>query len=101
LTLSFVAAGSRTIEYRRYKELCYEGPKIQSSETEYEVEIDTDETYELRHENVKSKAGWTPFDGMKVKGKVIRVTHKGKPIFEDDIVIIQPGEGQVLVPADY
>ncbi len=103
LPLLLQAADEGRLNIDDIKRLCYEGPKkiLNLPETEYEVEIDTDETYELRHENVKTKAGWTPFDGMKVKGKVKRVTHKGKPIFEDDTVIIQPGEGQVLVPADY
>ena len=83
--------------------LCYDGPRkiLNFPETEYEVTVDTDEVYEIKHENMKTKAGWTPFNGINVKGKIKTVTHKGKIIYENGNVMIQPGMGHVLIPADY
>ena len=46
------------------------------------VEVDLKAEYTLENKNLFTKCGWTPFDGMKVKGKVISVTIRGKKVFE-------------------
>lgn len=53
------------------------------------VEVDLDEDWEILNKT-QSKAGWTPFAGMKVKGSVHRVILRGKVVYV---------EGQVEVSA--
>ncbi len=47
------------------------------------VEVDLDEEWVIKNEDIISKSGWTPFDGMKVKGKVKKVILRGREVFED------------------
>jgi carbamoyl-phosphate synthase/aspartate carbamoyltransferase/dihydroorotase len=37
------------------------------------TEVDLEEEYVLKNEDIKSKCGWTPFHGWKCKGKVVKV----------------------------
>jgi dihydroorotase-like cyclic amidohydrolase len=37
----------------------------------------------LRNEDVLSKAGWTPFDGRRVRGRVVRTYLRGVPVAEE------------------
>jgi dihydroorotase-like cyclic amidohydrolase len=48
--------------------------------------------------NLFTKCGWSPFDGWKVKGKVVRVFIRGKKVFENDRIIVKPGFGNILLP---
>lgn len=52
-------------------------------EQDSEVEVDMDEEYVISGEDMFTKAKWTPFEGMKVKGKIKKVTLRGKVVFED------------------
>ncbi len=54
-----------------------------------EVEVDLDEEYKIDSKNLYTKCGWTPFEGMKVKGRIKKVTLRGKVVFD---------QGQVLGP---
>jgi dihydroorotase len=45
-------------------------------ETAY-VEVDIDTEYTINSNALKTKCGWTPFEGVNVRGKVLRV-HNGK-----------------------
>lgn len=60
------------------------------------IEIDSDVSWEVKGEELMSRCGWTPFEGMKVRGKVRRVTLRGEVVFEDGEVITQPGFGREL-----
>ncbi len=46
------------------------------------IEVDIDQKYEIRNENLFTKCKWSPFHGRKVKGKVLRVFIQGKKVFE-------------------
>lgn len=59
------------------------------------VTVDMSE-YELVNETLLTKAGWTPFAGKRVVGKVTNVTLHGTEVFKDDQVIVQPGSGTLL-----
>lgn len=41
-----------------------------------------------------SKAGWTPYEGLPVRGKVTRVVLRGVTAFEDGDVVAAPGSGR-------
>lgn len=61
------------------------------------VEVDTDIRYTIDDKLLYTKCGWTPFDGMEVKGKVKRVVLRGKTVF-DQGEILGPS-GQIIYPA--
>ena len=58
------------------------------------VEIDPDETWEITASNSFTRCRWTPFEGRKVRGRVIGVVLRGKEIYRDGQVLAQPGSGQ-------
>ena len=57
------------------------------------IEVDADAQYEIRAAEMKSRCGWTPFEGWKVKGRVRKVVLRGKTAFEDDKILVKPGFG--------
>jgi len=58
------------------------------------VEVDQDATYEIRAAEMHSRCGWTPFEGWKVKGRVMRVVLRGREAFNDGILVVEPGYGR-------
>jgi len=57
------------------------------------VEVDEHATYEIHAAKMKTKCGWTPFEGWKVKGCVTRVVLRGREVFKDGEVLALPGFG--------
>ena len=62
------------------------------------VEVDENEEYEIKNEDLKTKCGWSPFDGWKVKGKVKTVYLRGEKIFENGKILAEKGSGKILNP---
>lgn len=60
------------------------------------IEVDPDETWEVRAADLYSRCGWTPFDGWKLRGRVRRVVLRGKPVYQDHKVLALPGSGYNL-----
>jgi allantoinase len=60
--------------------------------------VDPSKTWTIRSDDMHSSAGWTPFDGMEVEGKVTRTILRGKTIYDGEKVTAEPGYGQ-FVPA--
>lgn len=60
------------------------------------VDVDVDAGYTLADAGMHTKAGWTPFAGMSVFGRVERVVLHGKTVYEGGRVLAAPGGGQVL-----
>ncbi|GAB4546563.1 MAG: dihydroorotase [Anaerolineales bacterium] len=58
------------------------------------VDVDENAAYEIRAANLHSRCGWSPFEGWKAKGKVVKVTLRGKTVFEDGKILAQPGAGR-------
>jgi carbamoyl-phosphate synthase/aspartate carbamoyltransferase/dihydroorotase len=61
---------------------------------ETRVEIDLDARWEVRGRDLVSRCGWTPFEGMQLRGKVRRVNLRGQLVFEDGELIARPGYGR-------
>ncbi|XP_051951899.1 CAD protein [Xyrauchen texanus] len=61
-------------------------------DTYVEVDLEQEWTIPTRMQFTKSK--WTPFEGMKVKGKVMRVVLRGEVAYIDGQVFVPPGYGQ-------
>ena len=57
------------------------------------VEVDPDVEWEIRAESFYSRCGWTPFEGMRVRGRVERVVLRGQEVFRGGRVLAQPGYG--------
>ena len=61
------------------------------------TEVDLNKTYELSSDNLLTKCGWTQFDGVKVKGKVVKVVLRGKTVYDGEQIVGKP-EGKVIFP---
>lgn len=88
------------LSLERIVELTHETPKkifnIPTQENTY-VEVDLDQEYTIDNSQILSKCGWTPFAGMKVRGKIVKVVLRGKEVFNGS-EIIQPNLGKVIFP---
>jgi carbamoyl-phosphate synthase / aspartate carbamoyltransferase / dihydroorotase len=58
------------------------------------VEVDEKAEYEIRTSEQFTRCGWTPFEGWKVKGRVMKVVLRGKTAFEDGKVLVEAGYGR-------
>lgn len=66
------------------------------------VEVDPQAQYTISNQELQTKCGWTPFDGMTVTGQVQRVVLRGETVFDASRaearsrILVKPGNGQVL-----
>lgn len=58
------------------------------------IEIDPQEEWEVRGQDLKTQCRWSPFEGWKVRGKVRRVVLRGKEAYDDGQVLVPPGFGR-------
>lgn len=58
------------------------------------VEVDPDETWTVIGSQQHTRAGWTPFDGRAMRGRVVGVTLRGVEVFRDGEVLADPGFGR-------
>ena len=58
------------------------------------VEVDVDTPWEIRGSELHSRAGWTPFEGFKVRGRVTRVVLRGTEVMSEGQVLASPGTGR-------
>lgn len=61
------------------------------------IEVDLDEKYKIENKNLKTKCGWSPFDGWEVYGKVKRTFIRGVKVYENGKVLVNPGFGQNVI----
>ncbi len=59
------------------------------------VEVDMSE-YTIKNSELKTKCGWSPFDGQKVIGKVTAVYLRGNKVYENGKIISRPGSAQLI-----
>jgi len=101
LPLLLTAVSENKLSINRLIELCYKNPKkifnIKTDENTY-VEIDEKEEYIIDNKNLKTKCGWSPFNGWKVKGRLKRVFIRGIKVFEDGKLLVKPGFGKIIKP---
>lgn len=60
------------------------------------IEIDETARYELRAAEMHSRAGWTPFEGLQVYGKVHRVILRGRTVYAGGKILAEMGFGRNL-----
>jgi carbamoyl-phosphate synthase/aspartate carbamoyltransferase/dihydroorotase len=83
LLLTAVHEGRLTIE--QVMSLLYDGPRRVyhlPAQPETVVEVDPEATYVIDEAQLETKCGWSPFAGMRVRGRVRRVTLRGKTAYE-------------------
>lgn len=81
--------------------LCYKNPaKIFGIKTDpkTKIEIDIHKSYIINHKSLFTKCGWSPFAGMKAKGKVERVFIRGEKVFENGKILAKAGSGKIIKP---
>jgi len=61
------------------------------------VEVDEECVWEVRGSELHSRSGWSPFEGMKLRGRVRRVHLRGQLAFEDGEAQAPPGFGRDLI----
>ncbi|HET7010943.1 MAG TPA: amidohydrolase family protein [Anaerolineales bacterium] len=62
------------------------------------VEVDPDSAWDVHAGDLHSRCGWTPYEGMRLRARVRRVTLRGKIAYEDGTVLSAPGSGRELSP---
>ncbi len=99
LLLTTVAEGRLTLE--RLVQLVHEAPRrifALPVQPDTHVEVDLDARYSLSNENLHTKCGWTPFEGMSVQGRIRRVVLRGQTAFEEGEIRVVPGFGRAIKP---
>ncbi|MCX8025145.1 MAG: amidohydrolase family protein, partial [Thermanaerothrix sp.] len=84
LLLTAVAEGRLTLE--DIIQRCYINPQRifrLPAQPETWVEVDTESAWEIRSESLFTRAGWTPFEGWRVQGRVMRVILRGVEVYRD------------------
>ncbi|XP_076129515.1 multifunctional protein CAD isoform X1 [Alosa pseudoharengus] len=75
----------------------YENPRrifnLPIQENTY-VEVDLEQEWVIPKHMQFTKSKWTPFEGMKVKGRVRRVVLRGEVAYIDGQVLVPPGYGE-------
>lgn len=61
------------------------------------VEVDLDAKYIIKNEELKTKSGWSPFNGRKVYGKVKSVYIRGIKVLEDGHILVNAGFGKNIL----
>jgi carbamoyl-phosphate synthase/aspartate carbamoyltransferase/dihydroorotase len=62
-----------------------------------EVEVDQEAVWEVRAEEFYSRSAWSPFEGMKLQGKVRKVVLRGELAYQDGEVHAPKGYGKDLI----
>jgi carbamoyl-phosphate synthase/aspartate carbamoyltransferase/dihydroorotase len=60
---------------------------------ETHIEIDLNEEWEVCGADLQSRCGWSPFEGMRLKGRVQTVVMRGQRVYADGQVLASPGFG--------
>lgn len=60
--------------------------------------LDPDATWTIRGADLHSGAGWTPYEGMEIRGRVTHTFVRGRPAYERGRVIARPGDGGFVRP---
>ena len=70
-------------------------PRVRRQELQHPVVVDLAARRTLRHEDMASRCGWTPFDGMEVTGWPMATIIRGRVVMRDD-EIVAPSLGEAV-----
>ena len=97
LPLLLTAVQERRLQLEDIIEKMYTNPRRIFSLPHQEdswVEVDETHRYDLKGSELFSKSIWTPFEGMRVQGLVKEVVIRGRTVFQDGRLLVEPGFGQ-------
>jgi dihydroorotase len=57
------------------------------------VLVDLDAEYVIAADRMYSQCGWTPFEGMRVRGKVVETWIRGQQVFDGEQILVDSGFG--------
>lgn len=57
------------------------------------IEVDPEPTWEIRSADMFSRCGWSPFEGWRVRGRLLRVVIRGQVVYENGKVLAKAGSG--------
>jgi carbamoyl-phosphate synthase/aspartate carbamoyltransferase/dihydroorotase len=60
-------------------------------------ELDLEARWTIRGEYLKSLCAWTPFEGMSVRGRVMKVDLRGVTVYQEPDILVEPGFGRNLI----
>lgn len=99
LLLNAFNQGKITLE--RIIEMTSDSPRkifnVPEQEDTY-IEVDLDQSLTISNDGLFTKCGWTPFDGMELKGKILKTVIRGETVFENGEIVGEP-TGQTVYPA--
>ncbi|MBI3485999.1 dihydroorotase family protein [Candidatus Daviesbacteria bacterium] len=102
LPLMLNAVNEKRLSLERMVELMSTNPRklfgLSSSEVGEQtyIEVDLEKEWTIKNEDLFTKAGWSPFDGMKVKGRLKKVILRGRLVYHDEHIF--GPFGQVIFP---
>lgn len=100
LPLLLQAVNDKRITIERIIEMTSTNPRkifgIPEQQDTY-VEVDMNQEWTISNEGLFTKAGWTPFAGMKIKGRVLKTVVRGTTVFENGKIVGEP-EGKIIYP---
>jgi dihydroorotase-like cyclic amidohydrolase len=100
LPLLMDAVNAGRMDIQDIVRMCHDNPKrlfrIPEQEDTY-VEVDPDYEWTISNGHIFSKCGWTPFDGMSVKGKILKVVLRGEEIYNGEQISTE-SKGKVIFP---
>lgn len=101
LALMLTAVHQGRLQLEDVKRLMFTGPtklcSIEQSRNTY-VEVDIDEEWIVHSNELKTKCHWSPFEGWKLRGRVKRVTIRGKLAYDSGKILVKPGFGRMICP---
>lgn len=62
------------------------------------VVFDPDASWTVRGARLHSGAGWTPYEGLELTGRVAQTFVRGRLAYQDGEVLAHPGDGQFIPP---
>lgn len=60
------------------------------------LEVDLEKKWKVRNENLRTKCGWSLFDGWNMQGMVEKVVIRGKTVYENGQFLVKPGFGKAV-----
>ena len=99
LPLLLTAVSEKRLTIDDIIRLCHTNPaKIFGIKTnsQTKVIVDLNSSFIIHHSSLFTKCGWSPFEGMKVKGKVTKVFLRGKKVFENGKILAKKGSGKII-----
>jgi dihydroorotase (multifunctional complex type) len=60
--------------------------------------VDLKKDWTVRAGDMESRAGWSPFEGRRFKGRAVVVVRRGKVAMRDREILARPGDGKFVAP---